>query len=129
MMNSYDISEIRQEVMNIVRNIGVSKKVLPNRPKATSPATDFVVVSLVNGVSDLAAYGDCTIRIDLFAKDIDGIINDKKLSNMYQSLIAGFPAASGRLIFDTEWNILGDTPDDFGFHARLIRIKTTIKAI
>ena len=129
MMNSYDISEIRQEVMDIVRNIGVSKSVLPNRPRATSPATDFVVVSLVNGVSDLAAYGDCTIRIDLFAKDIDGIINDKKLSNMYQTLVAGFPAARGRLIIDTEWNILGDTPDDFGFHARLIRIKTTIKAI
>lgn len=129
MMNSYDISEIRQEVMDIVRNIGVSNKVLPNRPKATSPASDFVVVSLVNGVSDLAAYGDCTIRIDLFAKDIDGIINDKKLSNMYQTLVAKFPAASGRLIFGTEWNILGDTPDDFGFHARLIRIKTTIKAI
>ena len=129
MMNNYDISEIRQEVMDIVRNIGVSKKVLPNRPKATSPASDFVVVGLVNGVRDLASYGNCTISIDLFAKDIDGIINDKKLSNMYQTLVAEFPAASGRLIFGTEWNILGDTPDDFGFHARLIRIKTTLKAI
>ena len=128
-MNNYDISEIRQEVMDIVRNIGVSQKVLPNRPKATSPASDFVVVSLVNGVYDLAAYGDCTIRIDLFAKDIDGIMNDKKLSKMYQALVAGFPAESGRLLFDEEWNVLGDTPDDFGFHARLIRIKTTIKAI
>ena len=48
---------------------------------------------------------------------------------MYQTLVAGFPAESGRMLFDKEWNILGDTPDDFGFHARLIRIKTTIKAI
>ena len=129
MMNNFDISAIREEVMDIVTNLGVSQKVLPNRPKATSPASDFVVVSLVNGVSDLAAYGDCTIRIDLFAKDVDGIINDRKLSNMYQRLVTGFPAESGRLLFDKEWNILGDTPDDFGFHARLIRIKTTIKAI
>lgn len=129
MMNNYDISEIRQEVIDIVKNIGVSKKVLPNRPKATSPASDFVVVDLVNGVRDLSAYGNCTISLDLFAKDIDGIINDKKLSNMYQTLVAGFPAATERLLFDTEWNILGDTPDDFGFHARLIEIKTTIKAI
>lgn len=128
-MHNYDISEIRQEVIDIVRNIGVSKKVLPNRPKATSPASDFVVVTLVNGLNDYTVYGECVIRIDLFAKDVDGIINEKKLSHMYHALVDGFPVSSGRLLFEKEWNILGDTPDDFGFHARLIRIKTIIKAI
>jgi hypothetical protein len=129
MINNFDISSIKQEVINIVKESGVSQKVLPNRPKSSSPASDFVVVGLVNGVNDLATYGECTIRIDLFAKDIDGLINEKKLSAMYQKLILGFPAASGRLLFDLEWNLLGDIADDFGFHARLIRIKTTIKAI
>lgn len=129
MTNNYDISAIRQEVMDIVRNIDVSRKVLPNRPKSTSPASDFVVVDLVNGVRDMAAYGSCIISIDLFAKDIDGVMNDKKLSNMYRTLIAGFPAASGRLLFDSEWNLIGDIADDFGFHARMIEIKTIIKAI
>ena len=83
----------------------------------------------MNGINDLLAYAECTVRIDLFAKDIDNVKNRKKLSAMYQKLRKGFPAAKGRLIFDTEWNILGDAPDDFGFHARMIRIKTTIKAI
>lgn len=129
MTNNFDISTIRQEIIGIVKNIGVSQKVYPNRPKAVSQSSDFVVVSLVNGVNDRAAYGECTILIDLFAKDIDGFVNDKKLSLMYQKLVAGFPAASGRLLFDNEWNILGDVADDFGFHARMIRIKTTIKAI
>lgn len=129
MTNDFDITKIEDEVMGIVRNLGVSQRVYGNRPKAVEPASDFVVVSTVNGVSDLAAFGKCTVRIDLFAKDIDHIKNRKKLSAMYQKLRKGFPASSGRLIFDTEWNILGDTPDDFGFHARLIRIQTTIKAI
>ena len=129
MTNDFDITKIEDEVMGIVRNLGVSQRVYGNRPKAVEPASDFVVVSTVNGVSDLAAFGKCTVRIDLFAKDIDHIKNRKKLSAMYQKLRKGFPASSGRLIFDTEWNILGDTPDDFGFHARLIRLQTTIKAI
>ena len=129
MINNFDISAIEDEVMTIVRNLAVSKKVYPNRPKAADPATDFVVVSVMEGVDDLSAYGECVIRIDLFAKDIDNIKNKKKLSYMYQKLIDGFPAASGRLLFSTEWNMLGDTADDFGFHARLIRIPTTIKAI
>lgn len=129
MRNNFDISAIRQEIIGIIKNIGVSQRVLPNRPKASSPASDFVVVGLVSGVRDLSAYGECTVSIDLFAKDIDGVINDKKLSLMYQKLVAGFPADSGRLLFDLEWNIIGDTADDFGFHARMIEIKTTIKAI
>lgn len=128
MINDFDITTIEDEVMAIVRNLGVSKKVYPNRPKAADPATDFVVVG-VDGLEDYSAYGECTVSIDLFAKDIDSVKNRKKLSVMYQKLRSGFPASAGRLIFEEEWNILGDTPDDFGFHARIIRINTTIKAI
>ena len=128
MRNDFDITAIENEVIEIVRNLDISKKVYANRPKAADASSDFVVVGTVNGVNDMSSYGECTIRINLFAKDIDNIKNGKKLSNMYQKLREGFPASSGRLLFDTEWNILGDTPDDFGFHARLIRINTTIKA-
>lgn len=128
MTNNFDISAIRKEVMGIVRTLGVSKKVYPNRPKVAEPAADFVVVD-VGSVDDLAAYGQCTIELHLFAKDIDFVMNDAKLSVMYDKIAKGFPASSGRLLFDTEPNVLGDTPDDFGFHVRIIRIRTTIKAI
>jgi hypothetical protein len=129
MINDFDISAIENEVIDIVRGCSVSNKVYPNRPKSAESVSDFVVVSTTNGVEDRAAYGECVVRIDLFAKDINSIKNSKKLSVMYQRLRKGFPAASGRLLFDTEWDVLGDTPDDFGFHARIIRIHTTIKAI
>ncbi len=128
MTNNFDISAIRKEVMGIVRTLGVSKKVYPNRPKAAETAADFVVVD-VGAVEDLAAYGQCTVELHLFAKDIDFVMNDAKLSAMYGKVAKGFPSSSGRLLFDTEPNVLGDTPDDFGFHVRIIRIRTTIKAI
>lgn len=129
MINDFDISTIENEIIKILRNLGVSSKVYPNRPKEAVSSNDFVVVNLVNGVQDRAAYGECVVRIDLFAKDLDYVKNTKKLSTMYQKLRNGFPASSGRLLFDPEWNIIGDSPDDFGFHARMIRISTTIKAI
>lgn len=126
-MNEFDITEIEDAVMDIIRSLGVSKKVYPNRPKSAETAADFVVVR-AEGVDDLAAYGECTVSVDLFAKDIDYVKNRKKLSVMYRRLREGFPSSSGRLLFDPKWNILGDTPDDFGFHARMIRIQTTIKS-
>ena len=129
MINNFDISAIENEVIAIVRKLGVSSKVYPNRPKSTDTASDFVVVSVSDGVDDMSVFGECVVRVDLFAKDIDSIKNSKKLSVMYNKLVSGFPASSGRMLFDPEWNILGDTPDDFGFHARMIRISTTIKAI
>jgi hypothetical protein len=128
MINNFDISEIEDSVIGIIKGLGMSR-VYSSRPKSAEPSNDFVVVSTVNGVSDLSAYGECTIRIDLFAKDVNQVKNGKRLSYMYQKLREGFPSSYGRLLFDTEWNTLGDTPDDFGYHARLIRINTTIKAI
>ena len=127
-MNAFDITAIEDDVREIVRNLGVSSKIYTNRPKEADPATDFVVVSVSGTVADLRAYGTCIVVVDLFARDNDSFKNGKKLSAMYQKLADGFPPSTENLIFDTEWNILGDTPDDFGFHARRIRIRTTIKA-
>lgn len=128
MINNFDITAIEDEVRAIVRNLKVSDKVYANRPKAADPSSDFVVVK-VSDITDMAAYGECIVSIDLFAKDASGFKNGKKLSLMYQKLVNGLPASVGKLIFDTEPNVLGDTPDDYGFHARLIRIKTIVKAI
>ena len=88
-MNVFDITAIEEEVIAIVRNLGVSKKVYDSRPKVAEPATDFVVVH-VRGTNDLAAYGECVISIDLFAKDIEHTKNKKKLSVMYNKLCKGF---------------------------------------
>lgn len=126
--NIFDITTIEEEVREIVRGLGVSSKVYTNRPKEAEPSLDFVVVNVSGGTEDMKAYGDCIIDINLFAKDIDSFKNGKRLSVMYRALAEGFPSSSENLIFDTDFSVLGDTPDDFGFHARIIRIKTTIKS-
>ena len=126
-MNNFDITDIEEEVIDIIKSIKVTDKVYPNRPKATGSANEFIVVSISGGVIDKSAYGECTVTISLFAKDNSHFKNGKKLSSMYKKLIERFPSESERLLFDTEPNILGDTPDDYGFHARIIRIPTIIK--
>lgn len=129
MMNNFDITAIEDEVKGILRSLKVSERIYSNRPKSADTATDFVVAMVSGEVNDLSAYGECMISIYLFAKDIDYVKNGKKLSAMYQKVVKGFPASSGRLLFDITPQISTDIPDDFGFHRRLIRINTTIKAI
>lgn len=129
MMNDFDITMIEDEVKGILRNLKVSDKVYSNRPKAAESSSDFVVALVSGEVRDMEAYGECMVSIYLFAKDNNGIKNGKKLSAMYQKIRKGFPASSGRLLFEISPAQASDIPDDFGFHRRLIRIQTTIKAI
>lgn len=129
MRNNFDITTIEETVRDIIVALNLSKNVYPNRPKAAISVNDFVVVGVSEEVVDRGAFGECVIDVDLFAKDINNFKNGKKLSAMYQKFISGFPATKDNLLFDTEPTIIGDTPDDYGYHARMIRIKTTIKAI
>ena len=129
MMNDFDITMIEDEVKGILRNLKVSDKVYSNRPKAAESSSDFVVALVSGEVRDMETYGECMVSIYLFAKDNNGIKNGKKLSAMYQKIRKGFPASSGRLLFEISPTQSSDIPDDFGFHRRLIRIQTTIKAI
>lgn len=129
MMNDFDITMIEDEVKGILRNLKVSDKVYSNRPKAAESSSDFVVALVSGEVRDMETYGECMVSIYLFAKDNNGIKNGKKLSAMYQKIRKGFPASSGRLLFEISPLQSSDMPDDFGFHRRLIRIQTTIKVI
>ena len=129
MINDFDITAIEDEVKGILKGLGVSQKIYSNRPKAADSASDFVVAMVSGDIQDKDVYGECMFSIYLFAKDIDNVKNSKKLSAMYQKFRKGFPASSGRLLFDVLPTIGRDTPDDFGFHRRQIRIQITIKAI
>ena len=124
---NYDITAIEENIRSIVRSLGVSDNVFCNRPKAIPDSVaDFVVVKVSGTVYDVATFAKCTIRIDLFAKDVNNIKNGKKLSVMFQKLVNGFPCASDKILMTTSPNIAGDTPDDFGFHARMIQFNNTI---
>lgn len=128
-MNSFDITAIEDNIINILQGLGISKKIYPNRPKAAETTTDFVVVMVSSDIMDRAAYGECVVSIYLFAKDVNNVKNGKKLSSMYRKFVEGFPASSGKYLYEIHPDIGRDVPDDYGFHRRLIRLQTTIKAI
>ena len=127
MNKNYDITTIEEGLRDIVRTLGVSDNVFMNRPKALPESvSDFVVVRTSGMLFDLAAYAKCTVRIDLFAKDVNNFKNGKKLSVMYQKLVDGIPSVVGKYFLTTSPNIIGDTADDFGFHARRLQFNNTI---
>lgn len=135
-MNDFDITDIEKLVADAVRSLGVSTHVWNNRPKATDDSIgDFVVVKVTGGITDKAAFGQTRIAIHLFARDVKEMKNSKRLSVM-QKALDGLPLwlepesgneAHGVLI-DGHPRIVGDTPDDFGFHVRIISFRLFIKA-
>ncbi|MBR1698483.1 MAG: hypothetical protein IJ714_01695 [Bacteroidales bacterium] len=128
-MNDFDITDIETRLKEIVRDeLKISSTVFNNRPKSADiSGNDFCVVKVNGVVKDRGAYGECDVYLSLFAKDISNQKNGKKLSVMYKKLVAGLPFNDGRYIFDETPNVLGDTADDYGFHARVIQLNTIIK--
>ena len=128
-MNDFDITDIETRMKTILRDdLAVSAKVFNNRPKSSDgTGNDFVVVKVSGAVRDEAAYGECMVYIHLFAKDLANQKNGKKLSAMYKKIADGIPPSDGRYIFDETPKVLGDVPDDYGFHARIIQLHTIIK--
>lgn len=128
-MNNFDITDIENTLKGIVREAGVSQTVYTNRPKATqTPKDDFVVVSVTGRVDDRSAYGECRVLIYLFARDAQAFKNGPKLSKMYSAFITGLPGFSGKYEFDLRPSVLGDIPDDYGYHARVIELFVNIKS-
>lgn len=129
MLNDFDITDIEKLIADAVRSLGVSTNVWYNRPKATSDTiSDFVVVKVAGGISDKAAFGECRVSIHLFARDIKEMKNAKKLSVM-QKKLEQLPTWIEPLLINPHPRIVGDTPDDFGFHARFVNFKVYIKAV
>jgi len=127
-MNDFDITYIENKFVTEIRALGVSQYIWTNRPKATDDGiNDFVVVKVSGGVTDRAGYGECRVAVHLFVRDVVEMKNSKRLSVMQQKLY-GLPLWMDRLLLKGTPRIVGDTPDDFGFHARIINFRVFIKA-
>lgn len=127
MNRNYDITAIEEAVKAIVRELNVSERVYCDRPRSIEDkATDFVVVKVTGMVRDMGTFARCAISVSLFAKDVNNLKNSKKLSVMQLKMTEGFPSESGHLMFRSIPRILGDTQDDFGFHARVIQFNNVL---
>lgn len=126
-MNDFDITDIENAVSAVIRNMGVSAHVWNNRPKATSDdIDDFVVVKVTGGITDKAALGQTRLGIYLFARDVKEMKNSARLSVM-QKALEPLPLWIDKYLIDGHPRIVGDSPDDFGFHARIITFRLFIK--
>ena len=122
------LNKVLQETIGqAVLDAGVTTKVFANRPKAQVKVQDFAVVRVAYQVDDLAAYGTCSVRVALFARDVENVKNGKRLGLMYDALISGMPAEIGRYMISRNPLISPDIADDYGFHARIVTFKITIK--
>lgn len=136
MTNDFDITDIERLATDAVRALGISTNVWNNRPKATSDTIgDFVVVKVTGGITDKAAFGQTRLAVHLFARDVQEMKNAKKLSVMQKKLAniplwiePEDPTAGHGLLIDGNPRVVGDTPDDFGFHARIITYRLFVKA-
>lgn len=131
MNTNYDITKIEETVRAAVKALNVSSKVYCNRPKAVPESvSDFVVVSVSGPVKDYESFGSCSIGISLFVKDVENIKNSKRLSVMQDKLANGLQGTYGNVIIGKHPRVVGDTPDKFGFHARVILFNNvTIKSV
>lgn len=128
MVNDFDITDIEKKITDAVRELSVSTHVWNNRPKATDDSiSEFVVVRIVGGISDKAAFGACRVLVTLFARDVREMKNAKKLSVM-QKKLESLPLWIDPLLIKGNPRIVGDTADDFGFHARTLNYKVFIKS-
>ena len=136
-MNDFDITDIERLATEAIRGLGISEHVWNNRPKATSDTIgDFVVVKVTGGITDKAAFGQTRLSVHLFARDVKEMKNSAKLSVMQKALESlptwiepTDPAQGHGLLLDGHPRIVGDTPDDFGFHARIITFRLVVKAV
>ena len=128
-MNDFDITDIEKAFSDAIRDLGVSRHVWNNRPKATADdIDDFAVVKVTGGVSDKYAFGQCRVSLYLFARDVKEMKNSVKLSRMQKLFTDGMPMRIGKYISDHTPRYVGDTADDFGFHVRIISFSVIIKS-
>lgn len=130
MNQNYDIQDIEKALAEAVK--GISSNIYEgSRPNMIpSDVTNFIVCSVPTSLTDRAAYGECTSRIEWFVKNQNnGTKNSLKLSSMYKSICNAFPIESEKYLFDVNPSIIPLGNDNNGFHVQAIQIHTLIKAV
>lgn len=129
---NYDIQKIEKALADIIRAANVSANVFEGqRPSLSDTMNDFIVVSVPSAINDRAAYGSCTVRIEIFVKNIapTGLKNSIKFSNILTKLNALFPITHNTYLFDWYPTIIPLGNDGYGYHVQAVNINTTIKTI
>lgn len=129
---TYDIQEIENVLADFCKSADLSKNIFKGqRPNnIDTKMSDFSVVSVPSGVTDLAAYGRCVSRIEMFVKNLsDGTKNGVKFSLMYRKLVEAFPIQNDTYLFELHPRIIQLGNDKNGYFVQALNINTIIKTI
>lgn len=127
-----DIQKIEKALADAVKAGSISDNIFQGqRPNTvTDGMADFIVVSVPSAVSDQAAYGQCTCRIEVFVKNLSsGLKNSSKFSIIFSKLNNIFPIKHNNYLFDIFPSIIPLGNDGNGFFVQAVNIQTLIKNI
>lgn len=127
---NYDIAKIEKELYDAIRLSGVlhnSQIFMGTRPKVDIPSDKdaFIVVSVPSDVIDMNAFGRFIARIDIYARDKNGLKNVTRLSELHDKVFDLLPIITNKYSFDLMGE-LGDS-DSLGYHVTLINLYAIAK--
>ena len=127
---NYDIAKIEKELYDALRLSGVlhnSQIFMGTRPKVDIPSDKdaFIVVSVPSDVIDMNAFGRFIARIDIYARDKNGLKNATRLSELHDKVFDLLPIITNKYSFDLMGE-LGDS-DSLGYHVTLINLYAIAK--
>lgn len=127
---NYDIAKIEKELYDALRLSGVlhnSQIFMGTRPKVDIPSDKdaFIVVSVPSDVLDMNAFGRFIARIDIYARDKNGLKNVMRLSELHDKVFDLLPIITYKYSFDLMGE-LGDS-DSLGYHVTLINLYAIAK--
>ncbi len=127
---NYDIAKIEKALYDALRLSGVlhnSQIFMGTRPKVDIPSDKdaFIVVSVPSDVIDMNAFGNFIARVDIYARDKNGLKNGSRLSELHDKIFDLLPIITPQYGFDL-MSELGDS-DSLGYHVTLINLYAKAK--
>lgn len=126
--DNYDIQKLEDTLATTFA--GVSSNIYKGqRPSSVNTSLpEFVVVSVPTSLNDLAAYGSCACRIELFVKNkTDGTKNSVLLTTLAKKVRQVFPIIHNDYLFDNYPRLLILGNDGNGYHVHAFQFQATIK--
>lgn len=127
---NYNIAKIEKALYDVLRLNNVihnSQIFLGTRPKVDIPTDKdaFIVVSIPSDVRDRNAFGKFIARIDIYARDLNGLKNINRLTELHDKVFDLLPITTTDYSFDL-MSELGDS-DSLGYHVTLINLHAIAK--
>ena len=99
---------------------------LTDRPSSTATQKDAFMVIRMGDMDNLGAYGESSVTLMLFQKDVNGLESTSLLDTMKDAVLSLMPI-NNELFYSERPQVLGSRSDGSGYHYLCIYFDITIK--